>query len=126
MKSPLRIALISVLVATGLALSSGRAMAVSVKASVSCGTWLAERKKEKGAEKLGSLFNRRWLLGYLSGLAAGRNREFWNPPNASPLEYETVFVWMDNYCRANPPGDIAEGADKLFNERTGGKQPAAR
>jgi hypothetical protein len=121
MKFLLRIAPIAVLAAAGLALSGGVAMAVSVKASVSCSAWLAERHKEKGAEKLGSLFNRRWLIGYLSGLAAGRNKEFWDPPNASPLGYDAAFQWMDSYCRANPSRDIAEGADKLFHERTRGK-----
>jgi hypothetical protein len=117
MNFPLRI----VLAAMGLALGTGTAWGVTVKASVNCSTWTAERQMEKGAEKTRSLFNRRWLIGYLSGMAAGRNKEFWDAPNAGPLDYEAVFVWMDNYCRANPPRDIAEGAQKLFNERTRSK-----
>lgn len=117
MRSPLRI----VVVAMALVLSNDMALAASVKASVSCGTWATERGKEKGKDKLGSLFNRRWLIGYLSGLASGRNKEFWDIPNAAPLDYEAVFQWMDGYCRANPQMDIADGAARLFNERTRSK-----
>jgi hypothetical protein len=117
MKFPLRIVLAGMV----LLLFSEMPLAVSVKASASCGVWVTEREKEKGAEKLGSLFNRRWLIGYLSGLASGRNKEFWDIPNASPLDYEAVFLWMDDYCRANPQKDIADGAARLFNERTRSK-----
>ena len=114
----MKIFLCVALLGFALTLSGEIAAAVTVKASVSCGAWMTDREKEKVGEKLASLFSRRWLIGYLSGLATGANKEFWDRPNAIALDYESVFLWMDDYCQANPRKDIADGAARLFQERT--------
>jgi hypothetical protein len=40
--------------------------------------------------------------------------------NKDPLDKinsaEQIFVWMDNYCRANPLKNVREGAQDLFIE----------
>lgn len=105
-----------VLVGMVMMLFSETASAVWIRGGVSCGAWIEAREKEKKGDESDSWTARRWLVGFLSGLAYGENKEFWGPP--SSLGTETVFLWMDNYCQANRLNDIGDGAEKLFDERT--------
>ena len=98
-----------------LALGSESALALVIRGSQSCADWTKESKAQKpGAD-------RPWLLGYLSGLASGMDREFWGARNleSAKLDSATVYAWMDKYCSANPQKNIVHGADLLFKERTG-------
>lgn len=70
-----------------------------------CGQW-ASRKREP---------DKGWLLGYLSGASLWRVAK----PKANFLksvEAEQIFLWMDNYCRANPLSYLSDGADDLIFE----------
>jgi hypothetical protein len=63
----------------------------------SCGQWINER--DATGKKPGE-WNSAWLLGYLSGLAAGMGKDI-----LKEIESLSIYLWMDNYCRANPlPG----------------------
>ena len=62
-----------------------------------------------------------WLSGYLNGL----NKMFNITTNKSSQAYDPLgalssmdqaFVWMDNWCKANPLSDVDEGAVGLFTE----------
>ena len=37
-------------------------------------------------------------------------------PLDSVSSAEQMFVWMDNYCKTNPLGNVTEGAAELFDE----------
>jgi hypothetical protein len=87
--------------------------AVEIRGSRSCGKWVKDRE-EKGWS---GPANQTWLAGYLSGLAVGANIEFWNK-HGNKLDNESVNLWMDNYCRANPLKSIHEGGYSLFIEHT--------
>lgn len=77
----------------------------------SCGVWAKERgDKTDGYQKA-------WLIGYLSGLSAATGVEFWRKDGHS-LDNESVFLWMDKYCRENPLKLISNGARELFIEHT--------
>jgi hypothetical protein len=54
-----------------------------------------------------------WLLGYLSGMD-------YATPTHSALDRlksaEQAYLWIDNYCKANPSKKISDGAKQLYNE----------
>lgn len=111
MKTLSRILLVGIV----LVLFSEGASAVNIRGFRSCGVWAAEREKSnvRGHES--------WLTGFLSGLAVAAKKEFWGRPNIDLIDNESVYLWMDNYCRANPLKDISDGGIELFIERAIGK-----
>jgi hypothetical protein len=113
MKTLLRI----VLVGVALVLFSGMALAqtVMVMGGTSCGVWVKDREDERRGRSVGMTMNITWLMGYLSGMASGSGKDFWGKPNV--IDNESVALWMDNYCLANPLKSIAQGANVLFRER---------
>ena len=52
-----------------------------------------------------------WLLGYLSGIAAGKNIDL-----LGGAERKSLFLWMDKYCKKNPLKRIDSGAHDLASE----------
>ena len=89
------------------------AATVNIKGITSCGEWVKGRE-EKG---YALVLVQPWLTGYLSGIALGSGREFWKK-DSGELDYESVALWMDNYCKANPLKNIGDGGSLLFQERT--------
>ena len=119
-----------------MVLLTGSAAAASVRGARSCATWITQRDLEKANQTSNSTANT-WLIGYLSGLAEGMNKEFWGVSNLESLDSASgmsrevggesddhsldstfVYLWMDKYCRANPRKSTHDGALQLFNERT--------
>ena len=84
---------------------------INIRGLPSCGTWVKERAAKS------DLYERTWLLGYLSGIALGANQNFWGQQGVNSLDNESVHLWMDNYCRANPLKDVGDGGIALFLER---------
>jgi len=82
------------------------AKAQTVRGSRSCGSWVSERA-------LGSidLAIETWLLGYLSGLAVGTGKDF-----IKGTDNPSIFLWVDNYCRANPLKSLHEAGLNLHFE----------
>lgn len=115
------------LVGMALVLFCEMALAVNVRGPISCDSWLQDREKEKQSPVgviawIENSISQNWLVGYLSGLAVATNNELWGQiPNANSLDNETVFLWMDNYCRGNTRKDLAFGAIEFFRERTPNK-----
>lgn len=71
-----------------------------------CGQWVKEN----------SPTHRAWLLGYLSGINGGINVATKRDPLAKTNSAQQIFVWMDNYCRANPLNSLETGALELMAE----------
>jgi len=79
-----------------------------------CGQWVNATQAQR--------FQRQaWLLGWLSGT----NNEFNNntPKGQTPPDYlgllssaEQAYLFVDNYCRANPLNNVADAADQLMAE----------
>lgn len=78
----------------------------------SCGQWMA--RKASGADKATS---EAWLLGYLSGLATGTRSDILHD-----TDYDSLMVWMDNYCGAHPLDRVTGGAARLYLELQGRMQ----
>ncbi|TAM51220.1 MAG: hypothetical protein EPN57_18375 [Paraburkholderia sp.] len=72
-----------------------------------CGTWTAERKT---STQWFSAAN--WVLGFMSGAASALDRDL-----LDGLDSNAVLGWMDNYCRAHPLDQIADGATSLLETR---------
>ena len=56
-----------------------------------------------------------WLTGYLSGINTVASGNSYDPLDQLSSA-EQAYLWMDNYCRANPLNDVGAGAVKLYRE----------
>ena len=83
------------------------ARAITIRGAESCGIWVKERQEKK----ISTFIHQRWLAGYLSGIAVGNGKDV-----LKGTDNESIFLWMDNYCQANPLKDIADGSEVLFLE----------
>lgn len=75
--------------------------------SYDCGQWVNAKDNNKKA----------WLMGYVSGL----NTEFYESSGRKdPLNKlnsaEQMFLWVENYCEANPLSDLKSAGYKLLEE----------
>jgi hypothetical protein len=88
-------------------LTASNAEAVHIRGVRSCGIWVTETQ-ENGWPIVAT---RSWLIGYLSGKVSESGRDVMRgADNAS------FFLWVDNYCNANPLKDIADAGDALLSE----------
>ena len=53
-----------------------------------------------------------WLLGYLSGLASSSGVNI-----LGDKDEESIYLWIDNYCKANPLDTLSDGSNELFGEQ---------
>jgi hypothetical protein len=94
----------AVLLIVGLLVSTGAYSAVMVRGGASCGQWVSEEGVSKALNQL-------WLLGYLSGLVAYSDKDA-----LKGTDSPSIFLWMDNYCKANPLKRVDEGGQDLYLE----------
>lgn len=87
---------------------------VNTKGAPSCGKWIEERdiSKAKSDTTWTSLVHKAWLMGFLSGIAIGSDRDL-VPENRDPA---SLFLWVDNYCRANPLKSVNDAGFNLAVE----------
>jgi hypothetical protein len=110
-KTALSISLALALMAAA-GLSAGQKM--WVETSENCGEWMKARKLKRSSP------HEARLVGLIDGMAVGRMIEIWKAPSG-PTGREQLYVWMDQYCQANPQSRIVIGAEEFANERTGGE-----
>ena len=90
------------------------ASAVEIKGSRSCGKWMEEKRLANSAREMNRipvLITKSWFLGYLSGRADASGRNF-----LAGTDSDSIYLWLDNYCRANPDKDLAQGGVDLARE----------
>lgn len=82
--------------------------------SPDCGQWVAEKASHR----------RGWLMGYLSGMNVIHNATNGTPRNplAALSSPDQAYLWMDNWCKANPLKQVSEGGMELFVELMGKKK----
>lgn len=91
-----------------IALAGANALAVTIRGSPSCGNWIDYKNK---GDKLGTIVNERWLVGFLSGMAISEQLDV-----LPGTDNDSLSLWMDNYCRANPLESVFAGGELLFWE----------
>lgn len=93
-----------------LALATTNTSAGTTIGNHDCGQWFNPQRRE---------IARWWLLGYLSGLNGmyqmNVKREV-DDPLAELGSADQAYLWMDNYCKANPLKNVNNGAVFLFVE----------
>lgn len=88
-----------------LSFTSIDAIAIEIKGIGDCGEWVADKNKNNNER------NKDWLLGYMSGLASASFTDV-----LANTSYQSIFVWMDNYCNANPLEHVSSAGITLFFE----------
>ena len=99
---------ISSLVLVGAMLFASEVPALEVRGARSCGQWV---QTHNGPLDMSMVATEAWLLGYLSGKAAESRLDF-----IVGTDNESIMLWMNNYCHANPLKHIDDGADILAIE----------
>jgi hypothetical protein len=90
------------------------AATVDLMGSRSCAKWLEERRIAGGAKEMNRipvLITKNWFLGYLSGRAEASGKNF-----LKGTDSESVFLWLDIYCRANPSKELDTAGIDLTRE----------
>jgi hypothetical protein len=90
------------------------ASAVEIKGSRSCSRWMEEKRVANSAKEMNKvpvLISRSWFLGYISGRADASGKNF-----LKGTDSDSIFLWLDNYCRANPDKDLDQGGIDLARE----------
>ena len=100
----MKINVYGLLVAVAFSAISNWAFAVEIRGFPSCETWL----KKGSARPYRTMTNEFWVLGYLSGKASGLDKDF-----LKGTDNETIYHWVDNYCRAYPTKDVDDAAREL-------------
>lgn len=84
---------------------------VTTRGARACGDWNAERIEEREGRMLKAQVHQTWLVGYLSGMAAGAGVDL-----LSGVANEPLFAMVDEYCGANPAANLAQaGTDVARN-----------
>ena len=90
------------------------ASAVETMVARSCSKWMEEKRLAKSAKDLNKvpvLITRSWFLGYLSGRAEESGRNF-----LKGTDSDSIFLWLDNYCQANPQAILDQAGTALARE----------
>ena len=80
---------------------SNSASAVSYMGNTPCGKWVKDRSSGRVGDQLASVG---WLIGYLNGVAVWSDVDI-----LLKADGESLMLWMDNYCKANPLESVAHG-----------------
>lgn len=72
-----------------------------------CRSWTDARTTPSAA--ISNVANEDWVLGYLSGLAMGSQRDV-----LRSADYVALYQWVDDYCRAHPSADLGDAGQALF------------
>jgi hypothetical protein len=78
----------------------------------SCATWVKDRA-EPNQPTGPAIADEKWLIGYLSGAASYSGIDV-----LKHADTESIYSWMDKYCKENPTNNIGQGGSKLFLELT--------
>ena len=98
--------LLGCLVAAGAA-----AQTVTARGARNCALWTENRIDERGGHLLGAQFYQTWLVGYLSGMAAGTGTDI-----LSGTRNGALFLRVDRYCAENPGANLAQAGATVARE----------
>ena len=95
-------------------LAGGELFAAEARGSRSCRKWVEEKRLERGDKEMNKvplLLSKTWFLGYVAGRAAKGKQDF-----LESIDNESLFLWIDKYCRDHPDGDLAGAGAALEAE----------
>ena len=97
----------STLFLIGLLVTS-RVSGTEAMGDITCGKWVKDRAS---SSKNDQLIGDSWLIGYLNGIAQWSEVDIF-----TAIDGDALFLWMDNYCKANPLEGLAHGGFNLSIE----------
>lgn len=80
-----------------LVLPAQAQLTVTARGARPCAAWNDNRLEERAGHPFKAEVHQTWLVGYLSGLAAGAGVDF-----LAGSGNDALFLRVDEYCRANP------------------------
>jgi hypothetical protein len=114
-----------VLIVVGISTTAVDAQVITWIGTSSCGEWVQARRTEATKKDGGTvqegwslLVKKAWLLGFLSGSSSGLNKDL-----LKELDGESLFLWTDNYCQANPLKHLGHAGNALVAELLTKKKP---
>jgi hypothetical protein len=100
------IKLLTVLIAMMLS-TSAMTQTLRTLGAYDCGEWVAREKNRFSEDRANT-----WLAGFMTGLNFdGKGRD-----SLRKVSAEQIYLWMDNYCKANPLSTTVTGGQLLMNE----------
>ena len=88
-------------------------------ADSSCGTWVSSREDAKNTTDIMKAViegdKEFWILGYMTALAVATDA-ITHKDLLKNVDANSIYLWLDNYCKANPLKYISEGGLALMGE----------
>jgi len=104
-----------VLTVLGILLAASSVAApVESRGSRSCRDWQEQARYAKSTTEMNKvplLISKNWFLGYLSGRAEESGKNL-----LKGTDNDSIFLWLDNYCRANPDKTLDRAGTELMHE----------
>ena len=97
-----------------LCLTLSAAAAADTRVLRSCRKWIEERKLAEGTKEMNRipvLISKGWFLGFVAGRSSGGKRDL-----TAGIDDESIFLWLDNYCRDHPQDDLVSAGLALEGE----------
>ncbi|MBI5922759.1 MAG: hypothetical protein HY847_14090 [Betaproteobacteria bacterium] len=94
--------------------ANSSAAPVEIRGARSCHEWQEQARYAKSATEMNKvplLVSKNWFLGYLSGRAEESGKNL-----LKGTDNDSIFLWLDNYCRTNPGQDLANAGVELMRE----------
>jgi len=110
------------LAAIGLLIPASQA-AADGSGSHNCRKWTEQSRLAGGLKEMNKiplLITKAWFLGYLTGRQSRTRQDF-----LGVADNESIFLWLDNYCRDHPQGDLENAGVALEQELMAEKGKAA-
>lgn len=82
---------------------------VTIRGAHSCGEWMEAHRSSDPSIR--SVVAERWVVGYFSGMAIVSGKDI-----LKGTDNASIFLWITNYCRANPLSDTADASTTLSLE----------
>lgn len=103
---PLPALLLACLVAADTA-----AQTVLARGARNCALWTENRIDERSGHLLQAQVYQTWLVGYLSGMAAGTGMDI-----LAGARNDALFLMVDRYCAENPRANLAQAGATVARE----------
>ena len=87
--------------------TSMEASAITMRGWVSCGVWVNDRH----TNGWGKIANLAFVTGFISGAASVLQIDL-----LKGVDNNSITLWVDNYCLANPLSNTGEASDTLGEE----------
>lgn len=92
---------------------SNAVLAQKTFGNLDCGTWTKDRKNPQSVL---TQINQVWVSGYVTALNIVLNQQIKVDVFGNIQSIEQIYMWIDNYCKANPLEDVGLGIFTLANE----------